>query len=160
MESIIKKLSGGAHTLGAILVGCMVVFVTAQVIARMFGLSLTFVDELSGYSAVWATLLGIGYALQKGRLVRVDLVTRLVSPRTRDVLTLIGNIACVLFSVIVIWKGSTLIGVSFMAERVTDILLWPVYLLQVVLPIGFILFGLEAILDIVKIWRRGLHNSD
>jgi hypothetical protein len=41
-----------------------------------------------------------------------------------------------------------------MAERVTVMLEWPVFLLQIVMPIGFIIFGLETIVHAGESWKK------
>jgi TRAP-type C4-dicarboxylate transport system permease small subunit len=150
---LIMKISEKAHTAGAIIVGLMFISITCQVFGRMCGFPFTWVEELSGYAAIWSTFLGIGYALRQGRHVRVDLVTRTASPRTQAVMTIIGDIACVLFSIIIVWKGSYLVSVSYHVQRTTSLLGLPVYLMQIVLPIGFVIFGLEAISNAVKTWK-------
>lgn len=164
MDSIIKRISGAANTFGAFILALMFIFITIQVIARMLGGTLTFVDELSGYSAVWATFLGIGYALREGRHVRVDLITRMVSPRTEAFMFFIGDLVCLIFGVIIAWKGFGLVANSHMAERVTVMLQWPVYILQLVMPVGFIIFGFEALLHSIKSWTKfrqaGVRNNN
>lgn len=164
MDSIIKRISGAANTFGAFVLALMFTFITIQVIARMFGSSLTFVDELSGYSAVWATFLGIGYALREGRHVRVDLVTRMVSPRTEALMFFIGDLVCLFLSIIITWKGFGLVANSHMAERVTAMLQWPVYILQLVMPIGFMIFGFEALMHAIGSWKKfrqvGVRNNN
>ncbi len=146
---LLKKVSAAAHTLGAIVLGAMFVSIVAQVIVRLLGGAMVWVEELSGYGAVWATYLGIAYALRQGRHVRVDLVTRLVSPKMQATMRGLGDIACVIFTMILTWKAIYLVGVSLQVHRRTPLLGLPVYLLQIVLPVGFILFGLEALADAI-----------
>lgn len=154
---LIMKISEKAHTAGAIIVGLMFISITCQVFGRMCGFSFTWVEELSGYGAIWSTYLGIGYTLRQGRHVRVDLVTRMVSPRAQAVMSIIGDIACVLFSIIIVWKGTYLATVAYQVQRTTSLLGLPVYLMQIVLPIGFVIFGLEAIASAVKTWKTITH---
>ncbi|PKM87842.1 MAG: hypothetical protein CVU87_08805 [Firmicutes bacterium HGW-Firmicutes-12] len=151
---IIRKISNAAHTAGAIIVGLMFISITVQVFGRAaLGMSFTWVEELSGYGAIWATFLGIGYVLRQGRHVRVDLFTRMMSPRTQAIMAVIGDIACVIFSIIVFWKGCSLVSVSYMIQRNTPLLEMPVYLLQIILPVGISIFGLESMCHAVKTWK-------
>ncbi len=144
---LLKKVTAAAHTLGAIIIGLMFISIVAQVIVRLLGGSMIWVEELSGYGAVWSTYLGIAYVLRQGRHVRVDLVTRQMSPRAQEIMRLVGDIACVIFSIILAWKAIHLVGVSLQVQRLTPLLGLHVYWLQIVLPVGFILFGLEAVAD-------------
>jgi len=101
----IEKISKAAHTAGAILLGFLFLSIISGVIVRMLGGYLHFVDELSGYGAVWVTFLGIGYVLREGRHVRVDIITRKLSPRNEAIMFMIGDIACLLFSILIIGKA-------------------------------------------------------
>jgi TRAP-type C4-dicarboxylate transport system permease small subunit len=132
----------------------MVFFVTLQVIVRACGVSLLFVDELSGYSSIWATFLGLGLAMRQGTQVRVDLVTRKIQPKTQELLTGIGDLFCVLFAVIMVIKGFKLIGNSLMSERKTALLQWPVWVLQSVMPVGFFVFALESLAHAVMSFQK------
>lgn len=154
MNEIMKRISGAANTVGAIILAIMFISITIQVVIRMLGGTLTFVDELSGYSAVWVTFLGIGYALREGRHVRVDLITRMVPPYVKAIMFFIGDLACLFFSIIIVWKGFALVSNSFMAERVTVMLEWPVFILQLVMPIGFIIFGIETVVHAIESWKK------
>lgn len=144
---LLKKVTAAAHTLGAIILGLMFISIVAQVIVRLLGGCMVWVEELSGYGAVWVTYLGIAYALRQGRHVRVDLLTRQVSPKMQAIMRGLGDIACVIFSIILTWKAIYLVGVSLQVQRLTPLLGLPVYWLQIVLPVGFILFGLESLAD-------------
>ncbi|KUO71765.1 MAG: hypothetical protein APF81_06650 [Desulfosporosinus sp. BRH_c37] len=56
------------------------------------------------------------------------------------------------------WKGIYLIQVSHQVMRQTPYSHIPIYLLQIVLPVGMILFGLEAMVDAITAlqkFRRG-----
>lgn len=155
----IDRISKTAHTAGAILLGFMFLSIICGVFARMLGGYLTFVDELSGYAAVWVTFLGIGYVLREGRHVRVDLITRKISPRYEAIMFMIGDIACLLFSILIVWKGVYLVSVSYQVHRETSLLGWPIYILQIILPLGFVFFGLESLAGVVKAWKKIRHPN-
>ncbi|MGB5231619.1 MAG: TRAP transporter small permease [Desulfoprunum sp.] len=155
----IEKISKAAHTAGAILLGFLFLSIISGVIVRMLGGYLHFVDELSGYGAVWVTFLGIGYVLREGRHVRVDIITRKLSPRNEAIMFMIGDIACLLFSILIIWKGLYLVSVSYQVHRVTPLLGWPIYILQMILPLSFVLFGLESMVGVVKAWKKIRHPN-
>ncbi|MFZ3102846.1 MAG: TRAP transporter small permease [Desulfitobacteriaceae bacterium] len=154
MDFIIRKLSGAAHTLAGIILGVMFLSIVANVIARNLGFSMIWVEELSGYGAVWATYLGIGFALREERHVRVDMLTRKLSQRGQELMRFLGDLICVVFSVLITWKGFYLIWSSYISGRHTPFVEIPIYLLQIVLPVGMILFGLEALVDAVKTRQR------
>jgi C4-dicarboxylate transporter DctQ subunit len=147
---LIRKLSVAAHTLAGIMLGVIFLSIIVNIIARRLGISMTWVEELSGYGVVWATYLGIGFALREKRHVCVDIVTRKLSLRGQHLMRFLGNLVCLGFSVLITWKGFILIESSLISGRHTPFMEIPVYLLQIILPVGMIIFGLEALVDAVK----------
>ncbi len=150
MDYWVKKISEVAHTLGAIVLGVLFLAVCVGVAARLMGVSLSAIQELSGYGAIWLTFLGVGYTLRAERQVRVDLITRMVPERVRAVMFFIGDLACLVFSIIMIYKGIYLVGLSHEVGRVTQLIRLPIYALQIILPVGFVVFALESIAHAVK----------
>jgi len=156
--NFVRKLSAAAHTMGGIILALTFIFMIINIVARKLGNSIILVEELSGYATVWATYLGIGFALREGRHVRVDLLTRTLSPRWQEFLRFWGDIVTAIFSGVITWKGIYLIQVSHQVMRQTPYSHIPIYLLQIVLPMGMILFGLEAMVDAIAAlqkFRRG-----
>lgn len=151
---LIRKLSAAAHTLAGLILGVMFLSMVANITARKLGVSMIWVEELSGYGAVWATYLGIGFALREERHVRVDILTRKLSPRGQELMRFLGDLVSVVFSALITWKGFYLIWASYISGRHTPFLEIPIYLLQIVLPVGMILFGLEALMDAVRAGQR------
>ncbi|HBW36014.1 TRAP transporter small permease [Desulfosporosinus sp. BICA1-9] len=155
---LIRKVSAAAHTLAGIILGVMFLSMVANIIARKLGVSMIWVEELSGYGAVWATYLGIAFALREERHVRVDILTRKLPPRGQELMRFLGDLVCVVFSALITWKGFYLIWSSYISGRHTPFLEIPIYLLQIVLPVGMILFGLEALMDAVR-YLNGKENA-
>lgn len=144
------RVIAAAHTLGAIILGLMFVAIVGNVIVRSLGGSLVWVEELTGYAVVWATYLGLAYVLHERRHVNVDLLNERLPHRAKALLRIIGNdAACIVFSVLLTWKSIYLIKAAMQTNRHTPILDFPVYPLMTVLPLGMILFGLEALIDAI-----------
>ncbi|KJS00746.1 MAG: hypothetical protein VR68_06590 [Peptococcaceae bacterium BRH_c4a] len=150
----IRKVSAAAHTLAGIILGVMFLSMIANIIDRKLGVSMIWVEELSGYGAVWATYLGIAFVLSENRHVRVDILTRKLSPGGQELMRFLGDLACVVFSALITWKGLYLIWSSYISGRHTPFLEIPIYLLQIVLPVGMFLFGLVALMDAVRYIKR------
>jgi TRAP-type C4-dicarboxylate transport system permease small subunit len=137
----------------------MFISMIINIVARKLGNSIILVEELSGYATVWATYLGIGFALREGRHVRVDLLTRTLSPRWQGFFRFWGDIVTVIFSGVITWKGIYLIQVSQQVMRQTPYSHIPIYLLQIVLPVGMILFALEAMVDAKSALQKFRRNE-
>lgn len=158
--NLIRKLSAAAHTMGGIILALLFIFIVINIVFRNFGTSIIWIDELSGYATVWALYLGIGFALREGRHVRVDLLTRKLPPQWQEFLRCLGDIVCVVFSALVTWKGIYLIQVSHSVMRQTPFSHIPIYLFQIVLPVGMIIFGLEAVVDAIAAIQGFKHEGN
>jgi len=86
--------------------GIMVFVVGANVISRYFlGINLNWVDEVSRFSFVWLSFIGIVVALYERQHVRVEYFRNLFNPRIRYLLTVIGEIVAIVFIVFLIYGG-------------------------------------------------------
>lgn len=149
---LLERVTGAAHTLGAIVIGLMFLFIVANVVGRAFGHQLVWAGEFASYAVVWAVYLGVAFVLREGRHVKVELVPERLSPRARAILRILGDdLPSVIFSVLVVWKSAYLTEVAFRTQRVTPLLGVPVWPLLAVLPLGMALFGLEAMADAVAV---------
>jgi len=148
--NIAKKISDILHTLASIILGMMFVLVVIQIIFRLFNSTIIGVEELIGYWAVWATYLAIPLVLREGKHVKVDFVTSRLSPQWQNYLHITGNVITIVFSLIVFWKSINLVLLSYNIGRITPLLQIPVYILQVVLPIGILFLAMESMFEISR----------
>ena len=87
---------------GAVLAGVIIVYMVCHILLEIFVRSAlatsTFsLDELIGYSVAACAYLGLGYTLEKGGLIRVNLVLSKMNPLSRarktiEVLCCIGTL--------------------------------------------------------------------
>jgi len=124
---------------------------TAYIIVRRFEVVWLFVEEFTAYLMVLTIFLALSYTVRAEGHIRIDVVTRLLSRRTQDVL----EVATLLISLIVTGyltqKGVTwfLHGLtdSVRSEFPSNILLWPVYLLA---PVGLSALGLALLCELYR----------
>ncbi len=152
--NIVKKISDASHTLASIILGLMFVLIVIQIIFRLFEETIIGVEELTGYWAVWATYLAIPFVLREGKHVKVDFVTSRLSSKWQDRLNITGNIITAAFCLIIFWKSISLILLSYNIGRITPLLQVPVYILQVVLPVGILLLAMESIFEILRLLSK------
>lgn len=65
MLSFLRSLSYFAHTIGALLLGFIVIITLYQIFTRPLGLGSIGIEEISGILVVWAVYLTIPYALRE-----------------------------------------------------------------------------------------------
>ncbi|GEM_PF-1972374 len=145
MFKFFKEASGMCHVLGAIMLAGVFLAIVANVVVRVAGGYMLWVEETSGYATVWAIYLGLAYTLYEGKHVRVELLNEKLPPLGRKVFQAIGSLANIVFSVIITWKSIDLIKVAWQSHRLSPLLSLPVYLLMLVVPLGMVLFALVAL---------------
>jgi len=146
-----NKVSKVAHTIGAVLLGFIFLLIVLEVLMRPFGKSFLAVGEVTEYAIVWCIFLALPYVSAENRHIKVDLITRLLPVKTQKILCIITNIFCIVFAVLLFWKGTELVYGAYIYDSRTVMLGLPEYLLKAVLPLSMVFFILELIVDIIKI---------
>ena len=147
----INRISKAFHNIGAVLLGFIFLLIVLEVLMRPFGKSFLAVGEVTEYAIVWCIFLALPYVTTENRHIKVDLITRLLPVKTQKILCLISNTLCIVFAVLLFWKGSELVYGAYIYGSRTVMLGLPEYLLKVVLPLSMVFFILELIVDIIKI---------
>lgn len=147
----IKATSKILHTIGAIILGFIFLLIVLEVILRPLGESFLAVGEVTEYAIVWSVFLALPYVTAENRHIKVDLITRLLPTKTQKILDLISNIICIIFAVLLFWKGTELVYGAYIFSSRTLLLKMPVYLIKVIFPPSVVFFILELIADMIKI---------
>lgn len=120
------------------------VMIVGNVLNRsIFGSSWTFASEISKFSVILATFMGIGYAARKGRHINMSAFFDIAPYKIRKVLaiTIPAGTAIVLF-VLTYYSYIYLMSV-YQTGRVTSALQVPEYLMILFVPVGLFLGGLQ-----------------
>jgi TRAP-type transport system small permease protein len=149
-KSALARLLTAQTLLCELVVAWMVLVISAEVICRqIFGFSLQITYEIAGYLLAALTYLGLGISLHGGGLFRVDFVYRLIPRRPRQVLQLFYNLISLIFSVILDYQLFRLVISSYTGGYVEPTLLaTPLYIPQLVLPIGVTLMVVVLLAEI------------
>ena len=153
----INKASKVLHTIGAIILGFIFLLIVLEVILRPLGKSFTAVGEVTEYAIVWCVYLALPYITAEEVNIKVDLITRLLSKKTQKILSLINNIICIIFSVLLFYKGIELVYTAYITSASTLLLRIPLYFMKIVFPLSMVFFILELIAGMIKIVVEGIH---
>ena len=114
------------------------------------------VDELVGYLLVAAVMLAAADALLHGEHISVDVITERPGTRGRYLVALGGLLAVAASAALLAWEGVDMVAFSRMVGlRSNGYLAVPMWLPQLVLPVGAALLGVAAIVTLVAAWREG-----
>jgi TRAP-type C4-dicarboxylate transport system permease small subunit len=108
------------------------------------------VDEAVGYLLVASVMLAAAAALRDGEHICVDIVTEKLSSRGRRVIVFAGLIAVAVTAALLVFEGYGTVEFSRMVGlRSNGYLALPLWIPQLLIPIGAALLGLAAIAALV-----------
>ena len=121
--------------IGAVFLALMVVFTTLQIVGRyLFSTPFPWTEEMTRYM-----------------FVRITFVRSLLRPGLRLYLDILCNILCFGFSVICMIEGYKLLSIIRQGGQTAVSLPIPMWLLYLVMPLGFLLVCLRLVQCTVKI---------
>ncbi len=145
--------------------GGMILFaafmVTFDVLARrIFGITMSGSDEVSGYLFAIATALAMPYALLMRANVRIDAAYNLLSQRVRYGMDLFGLVLFTTFTFLVTWRAALTVQVTWEndAHAITP-LQTPLIVPQSIWLAGWVLFCLCLVLVLAGTLRAGLRGD-
>ncbi len=135
-------LSSGIIIMAAILIG--------NVIARrVFKSSWTFAEELGQLLVVIVTFMGLGYGVRKGQHVSMSAILDLAPKKMKKVMVIfIATISMLTMFIFAYYSYKYTLTV-IARGRVTPALEMPRYITTMFLPIGFILGGIQYLINLI-----------
>jgi len=135
----VDRLSYAAGVVSAILLIGMVLHILLEIVLRSFFSSSTFVlDEFVGYGVAAMTFLSLGYALNEGALIRVNIVLARTAGRSRialEIFSVAVTLAMTVFIAVYFWRSFTRNwNRGAVSESIAEVPLW--------IPEGLVLAGM------------------
>lgn len=155
-ERAVDRLIGLGRIGAEASLAAMMLLITLEVICRSFlGFSLTIVDETCGYLVVALLFLGVGYSLREQALLRVEFIINVLPRRVRPVVELFYDLAALGISLVLLYQLARLAVSSWERGMVAPTLMeTPIYIPQVVMPLGAALLVLGLLAEIARDLRR------
>lgn len=136
------------------LLASMLCIVYAVVMRYFFNQPPPWVDELVGYLLVAVVMLAAADALLHGEHIAVDILTDRLGPAGRRVVLLLGLVAAAATGVLLLKEGVDMVAFSRMVDlKSNGFLAAPMWIPQILLPIGAALLTLAAIVAFIDAWR-------
>ena len=130
----------------------MMALISLEVVCRSFlGFSLTIVDETCGYLVVALLFLGMGYSLREQALLRVEFIINALPSGLRNWVELLFDVAALGFTLVVLYQMGRLAISSWERGMVAPTLMeTPIYIPQIVMPVGALLLALGLAAEIAR----------
>lgn len=148
----VDKLSEVAGYISAIFMILIVILINAEIIVRSFFDSSTYIaDEFSSYFLVAVVLLGLAYALKENAHIRVEVIRGRLPENGKRVFDIVGTLAGLVLTLFITYHSIIMVWDSYSLEITADsISETPLYLPQLMIPIGLLLFALQLIATLIR----------
>lgn len=143
----LKKLDQSLEEwiLGVALIAMSVILLAQILMRALVGNSLTWAEEVARYFYVWSVFLSISCTIRKRNILKVDLVLDLFPSKIRKVMEIVLDlINVVLYAFLAYYSVATVQGV-YVSGQTSPALEIPMYLIYLVIPIGFTMASLRSI---------------
>lgn len=140
---------------GAILI-LLVLLVAGEALSRsLFNYSLGFAEEVTGYCVVMLTFFGAAIALRSGSLFQVHFLYDMLPKKGQVWITRIFVLLALIICAVLIWATNDLMLSSFSRGKFAPtVLQTPLWIPQLLLPVGFGLIGIFLIEQFLLTIRR------
>ncbi len=156
--SFIEKMTRFFARIAGVLVLVLSMLILYQAINRyLFNDSSVLIGELQWHLFDIIFLLGLSYALQSDKHVRVDIFYAHFSTKTKAIINILSQLFLILpFVAIILYTGYTLVEMSYLQGEISSDPggLTHRYLIKAMILVGFVLLGLQSIAEIYKNIQR------
>lgn len=151
-DRVVGWLCALSIVLAAVLMLVSFALVAWSVIMRYFlNQPIPWVDELVGYLLVGLVMMAAADALRRGEHIAVDVLTVRLGPRGRRITQAAGQVSVLLIGIgLVIGGWQTVAFTKMLGIISTGYLSVPMYLPQMLIPVGGALLGLTALGGLVR----------
>ncbi len=138
VNALSRRLNQLSGFLAMMLILYLLTHILLEIILRQFGTSTYVLDEFVGYAVATSTFLGLGYSLEKGSLIKVNLLKENLSEKYHWINDVFISLSSLIFFswLAYYWyknvKRSYMRGIT--SESIAETPLW--------IPEGMVLFGL------------------
>lgn len=152
MIRFIERLSLGGAFLSALLMIFIVVLIALEIFLRsVFNISTLISDEYSAYFFVGVVLLGLAFTLREEGHIRITLLTSVLGPRAQAALDVVATGMAVALTTFALYYAGVMVYDSWhLGMRADSISETPIYLSQLVIPLGLVLFDLQLVARLLK----------
>lgn len=155
--SFVDKFSTWGAYLSSVLLISLVLMILCEIFLRSFlDTSTMIADEYSGYLYLASIFLGLAYTFKEEGHIRINLLTSKLSKKTNRFVDIFASFVTILVLLFVLYRTILFTYDSYSLEMVSEMVSeTPLYLTQIVMPLGIILFIFAVLSFLVK----GLKND-
>lgn len=152
----LARLTGLACDAAGLMLVALTLLIATEILVRtVSGKSTLIADEYSGYLFVWITMIGFAHALQSGTFLRVDNFISRMGHRGQTIADLFSAVIGGVVAAVCVYATGTLVLASYRFGTVSiQPSATPLWVPQIVLPLGFLALVAIYFSLLVTAWRR------
>lgn len=127
----------------------MVTSVILGVISRNASISLTWINEFSQFSCIWAIYIGLGLGIKYKLLAGVDILSVLIPENWKKLMLTIQNVLILFFLAFFVWSSYPLLNLLYSTGRLSSMMRVPIvygYLGPVIGSVFAFLFAIDVLI--------------
>ena len=157
IETLSDNLDRIARFLLFVALVAMTLFITLQIIFRVFFTALSWTEELSRYLLVWSSFIGASVAFKKGAHISVSFVLDRLRPDQRKVVQFLSMGLMAIFFLVSIWYGFLLMKLQvFQISPAMGLKMRYVY---TIIPVSFIAMFVHLLHEVLQKWPAAAKTS-
>ena len=155
--NFVDKLSlWGAYLSALLLISLVLLILTEIFIRYFFDMSTLIADEYSGYLYLASIFLGLSYTFKENAHIRINIITSKMNKKSNRFIDIFAGILTILILLFALYRTILFSFDSYEMEMVSEsVSETPLYLTQLVMPLGLSLFILSVLAFVIK----GLKND-
>jgi len=152
LYSIVNKLSlWGAYLASLILISLVVLILVEIFIRSTFDMSTMIADEYSGYLYLASIFLGLAYTFNEKAHIRINIISSRLNQKSNRIIDIVAGIITLFVLIFVFYRTVIFTYDSFELEMLSEAVSeTPLYLTQLVMPLGILLFISSILVFIIK----------
>jgi len=154
---LINKLSLWGAYLSSLLLVSLVLLILIEIFIRyFFDMSTMIADEYSGYIYLASIFLGLAYTFNENAHIRINILTSKMGKKTNKIIDVLAGLITLVVLTFTLVRSILFTYDSYEMEMVSEsVSATPLYLTQLVMPLGISLFILSVLVFVLK----GLKND-
>lgn len=150
--ALVERLSTVGAFLSALFMVLIVILIAVEIILRsVFNVSTLISDEYSAYFFVGVVLLGLAYTFKEDGHIKITLVTSVLGKQGQALLDILATVVALAATTFALYYAGAMVYDSWqLGMRADTISETPIYLSQLMIPIGLFMFDLQLAARLLK----------
>ena len=168
MLTVLRRLGEAWDTvelmIGGVFLTLSVVLIVTEIVGRnFFGYSMVGADEIASFAVIWSVFFTASIAVKRNLHVRIDIIFTVVPAAVARAIDVLGTTLSFLFAAYLTYSGAFLAYESwFFGEMTMTMLRLPLWIPQLILPVGGFLIAvrlLQRIVYLIKVSPEQLQRE-